>query len=40
VARLESFARLGVTRVYLQILDIDDLDHVALWASDILPRVS
>jgi hypothetical protein len=27
---------LGVSRVYLQILDVDDLDHVALLASDVL----
>lgn len=39
LARLESFAQLGVTRVYLQILDIDDLDHVALWATDVLEHV-
>ena len=40
VRKLESFAQLGVTRVYLQMLDIDDLDHVALVASDVLPRVA
>lgn len=39
LARLESVAQLGVTRVYLQFLDVDDLDHVALWASDVLPNV-
>ena len=36
LARLEEFAQLGVSRVYLQILDVDDLDHVALLASDVL----
>jgi hypothetical protein len=26
---------LGVTRIYLQILDIEDLDHVGILASDV-----
>lgn len=40
IARLERFAELGVTRVYLQILDVDDLDHVELLASEVLSSVA
>jgi F420-dependent oxidoreductase-like protein len=39
IAKLATFAQLGVTRVYLQILDVEDLDHVALWASEVLEAV-
>ncbi len=39
VAKLEKFAKIGVTRVYLQILDIDDLDHLELLATQVLSRV-
>ena len=39
VAKLEDYAKIGVTRVYLQILDIDDLQHVELLASQVLSRV-
>jgi F420-dependent oxidoreductase-like protein len=35
VEKLETFAQLGVTRVYLQILDMEDLDHVGLLASEV-----
>ena len=38
--RLQSFAAIGAQSVYLQVLDLDDLDHVALLAQDVLPRVS
>jgi alkanesulfonate monooxygenase len=40
IARLEDFAKLGVTRVYLQILDMDDLDHVTLLASEVLTSLA
>ncbi|MCK9930906.1 LLM class F420-dependent oxidoreductase [Frankia sp. Mgl5] len=29
----------GASRVYLQVLDLDDLDHVALLAAEVLPQV-
>ncbi|GAY08503.1 LLM class F420-dependent oxidoreductase [Pseudonocardia sp. N23] len=29
----------GITRLYLQILDIDDLDHVELFASEVAPQL-
>ena len=30
VAKLATFADVGASRAYLQILDLDDLDHLAL----------
>ena len=39
VARLEAFAAVGVTRVYLQVLDLDDLEHLDLIAAEVLPAV-
>jgi F420-dependent oxidoreductase-like protein len=38
VAKLRTFAALGASRVYLQILDLADLDHVSLLADEVLPR--
>jgi hypothetical protein len=29
----------GAWRVYLQVLDLGDLDHLALIASDVAPQV-
>jgi F420-dependent oxidoreductase-like protein len=39
VERLEKWRDRGVVRVYLQLLDIDDLDQVALLAEQVLPRL-
>ncbi len=39
VAKLGEIAGLGLTRVYLQTLDIDDLDHIELIASEVMPQV-
>jgi hypothetical protein len=39
VAKLAEFADIGAERVYLQVLDLDDLDHLALIASDVMPQV-
>ncbi len=38
-AKIKSYEALGVTRIYLQVLDVDDLDQVRLMASDVLPAV-
>jgi F420-dependent oxidoreductase-like protein len=38
--RILHFGALGVSRLYLQILDMNDLDHVRLIAADVLPAVS
>jgi alkanesulfonate monooxygenase SsuD/methylene tetrahydromethanopterin reductase-like flavin-dependent oxidoreductase (luciferase family) len=32
-ARIGEFAALGATRVYLQVLDLDDLDHLEVLAQ-------
>jgi F420-dependent oxidoreductase-like protein len=37
--RLASFSGVGVSRVYLQVLDLTDLDHLRLIASDVYPSV-
>ncbi len=38
-AKIAEFAEIGAERVYLQVLDLSDLDHLALIASDVAPRV-
>ncbi len=38
VAKLQTFADLGTSRVYLQLLDLGDLDHLSLLADEVLPR--
>ncbi|UDY36030.1 LLM class F420-dependent oxidoreductase [Dermatobacter hominis] len=40
VATLEEFSAAGITRAYLQVLDLDDLDHLALVAERVLPAAS
>jgi alkanesulfonate monooxygenase SsuD/methylene tetrahydromethanopterin reductase-like flavin-dependent oxidoreductase (luciferase family) len=39
VAKLTEFAEIGAERVYLQVLDLQDLDHLALIASGVMPQV-
>jgi F420-dependent oxidoreductase-like protein len=39
VDRIGAFAGLGATRIYLQVLDLHDLDHLELIASEVLPQV-
>ncbi|MFL6128193.1 MAG: LLM class F420-dependent oxidoreductase [Mycobacteriales bacterium] len=39
VDRIGRFAGLGATRLYLQILDLDDLDHIELVAAEVMPQV-
>ena len=40
VDRLGPFVEAGVQRVYLQLLDMGDLDHLAFFASDVVPQLS
>lgn len=40
VDRLEPFAEAGVQRVYLQLLDITDLDHVELFATEVVRQLA
>ncbi|MDE3008569.1 MAG: LLM class F420-dependent oxidoreductase [Acidobacteriota bacterium] len=39
VAKLRHFESVGVSRVYLQVLDFADLDHVTLIADEVLAKV-
>jgi F420-dependent oxidoreductase-like protein len=39
VERIAAFGAAGAERAYLQVLDLNDLDHLALLASDVLPHV-
>jgi len=38
-AKIRTFADAGASRVYLQVLDLDDLDHLALLAAEVMPHV-
>jgi alkanesulfonate monooxygenase SsuD/methylene tetrahydromethanopterin reductase-like flavin-dependent oxidoreductase (luciferase family) len=38
-AKIAEFAEVGADRVYLQVLDLSDLDHLELIASDVVPQV-
>jgi F420-dependent oxidoreductase-like protein len=39
VDRIGEFAGIGVSRLYLQVLDLADLDHLELVAAEVLPHV-
>ena len=39
VDRLGTFAALGATRIYLQVLELHDLDHLELIAAEVMPQV-
>jgi F420-dependent oxidoreductase-like protein len=40
VERIGQFGRAGAERVYLQFLDLSDLDHVELIAAEVMPQVA
>ena len=40
VDRIGRFADSGVTRMYLQVLDLADLDHLELVAARVMPQVA
>lgn len=40
VARLRQFAEVGAGRAYLQVLDLSDLDHIALLGAEVLPALA
>ena len=37
VSKLATFAEAGASRVYLQVLDLHDNDHLRLIASEVVP---
>jgi F420-dependent oxidoreductase-like protein len=39
VDRIGRFAELGASRLYLQTLDVDDLEHIELVAAKVMPQV-
>ncbi|SKX89651.1 luciferase family protein [Mycobacteroides abscessus subsp. abscessus] len=39
VEKIESYRAIGVTRLYLQMLDLDDLDHLELVSSAVAPQL-
>ena len=39
VDRLAPFAEAGLQRVYLQVLDLADLDHLELFAGEVMPQL-
>jgi alkanesulfonate monooxygenase SsuD/methylene tetrahydromethanopterin reductase-like flavin-dependent oxidoreductase (luciferase family) len=39
VEKLGRYATIGANRIYLQILDLTDLDHLELVASEVLPQL-
>ena len=39
VDKIGQFAGIGAGRIYLQVLDLDDLEHLELIAAEVLPQV-
>ncbi len=39
VGQIQRYAALGAQRVYLQTLDVHDLDHLRLLAAEVMPQV-
>ena len=39
VDQLGAWSGIGATRMYLQVLDIEDLDHIELIASEVAPQL-
>ena len=39
VSKIAEFAAIGAQRMYLQVLDLDDLDHIKLLGTEVLPNV-
>jgi F420-dependent oxidoreductase-like protein len=40
VTKIQSFAAIGTRRMYLQVLDLTDLDHLRLVAEQVTPQVN
>ncbi|WGL50948.1 LLM class F420-dependent oxidoreductase [Nocardioides sp. BP30] len=39
IAKIKAFESAGAARLYLQVLDLSDLDHLRLVAADVMPAV-
>jgi alkanesulfonate monooxygenase len=40
VDKLGAYGEAGAETTYLQVLDLDDLDHVRLIAQEVMPKVA
>jgi len=40
IDRIGQFGEIGADGVYLQVLDLDDIDHLELMAAEVLPQVT
>ncbi|HTY29359.1 MAG TPA: LLM class F420-dependent oxidoreductase, partial [Mycobacterium sp.] len=40
VDRLAPYIEAGVQRVYLQVLDLSDLDHIELFANEVVRQLA
>lgn len=40
VAKVQTYADVGISRIYLQVLDLDDLAHIDLVADSVMPAVA
>ncbi|GAC68535.1 LLM class F420-dependent oxidoreductase [Gordonia soli] len=40
VEKIEKYRAAGASRIYLQVLDLADLDHLALVADEVVPQLS
>ena len=38
-ARIREYGAAGASRIFLQVLDVHDLDHVALLGAEVLPQL-
>ena len=39
IDKIRQFAEVGTERIYLQVLDLDDIEHLELIAAEVLPAV-
>ena len=39
IAKARAFAEAGADRLYLQVLDLSDLEHLELVAAEVLPHL-
>ena len=39
VEKIETYRAIGVSRLYLQVLDLDDLEHIELIANEVAPHL-
>ena len=40
IDKLGAYSEIGADRIYLQVFDLDDLDHLRLIAAEVMPKLS